>query len=62
MYMYGIYAKAIGITEKAAEKMIDKIVKLKDRYITMCQASYLPNNMKTDLENLIIQRTAVLIK
>lgn len=42
--------------------MIDKIVKLKDRYITMCQASYLPNNMKTDLENLIIQRTAVLIK
>lgn len=57
-----IYANAIGITEKAAEKMIDKIVKLKNRYITMCQTSYLPNNMKADLENLIIQRTAVLIK
>lgn len=57
-----VFAKTIGITEKSAEKMIDKIVKLKDKYITMCQESYLPNDMKTAFETLIEQRIDILIK
>lgn len=56
------FAEAIGIAEKSAEKMIDKIVKLKDKYIAMCWESYIPDNMKVSLEKLIEQRVAVLAK
>lgn len=55
-----VFAEAIGIAEKSAEKMIDKIVKLKDKYIAMCRESYMPDNMKAALEKLIEQRVAVL--
>ena len=37
-----LFAETIGIGRKAAEKMIAKIVKLRDRFITMCAESYLP--------------------
>ncbi|MGN0492796.1 MAG: hypothetical protein ACI4F7_04035 [Acutalibacteraceae bacterium] len=53
---------SIGITEKSAEKMIDKIVKLKDKYIAMCRESYMPDNIKTALESLIEQRITILTK
>lgn len=57
-----VFAEAIGIAEKSAEKMIDKIVKLKDKYIAMCKESYIPDSMKVSLEKLIEQRVAVLAK
>ena len=57
---FRIFAEAIGIPEKSAEKMIEKIVKLKDKYIMMCRESYLPEDMKSSLENLIEQRISVL--
>ena len=56
------FAKNIGITEISANKMIEKIVKLKDKYIIMCKESYMPNNMKMSLENLIEQRISILSK
>ena len=56
------FAESIDIPVKAAEKMIEKIVKLKDRYIEMCRESYLPVAMKTSLEELICQRTQKLNK
>ena len=56
------FAKNIGITEISANKMIEKIVKLKDKYISMCKESYMPNNMKMSLENLIEQRISILSK
>lgn len=55
-------AKAIGITEKSADKMVQKIVKLKDKYITMCNESYMPIDMRNSLNALIEQRIATLIK
>ena len=55
-----ILADSIGITEKSAEKMIEKIVKLKDKYIAMCRESYMPDAMKEALENLIENRIAIL--
>ena len=57
-----VLADTIGITEKSAEKMIAKIVKLKDKYIEMCRVSYMPDDMKESLENLIKERIAVLEK
>lgn len=57
-----ILADSIGITEKSAEKMIEKIVKLKDKYIAMCRESYMPDDMKETLENLIENRISILQK
>ena len=57
-----ILADSIGITEKSAEKMIEKVVKLKDKYIAMCRDSYMPDDMKETLENLIENRVAILKK
>ena len=55
------FAQTAGIMEKSVEKMIDKIVKLKDKYVAMCHNSYLPDSMKVLLETLITERTAVLV-
>ena len=57
-----VFADTIGIPERSAEKMIEKIVKLKDKYISMCRDSYMPEQMRANLENLIEQRIAVLTK
>ena len=57
-----VFADTIGIPERSAEKMIEKIVKLKEKYISMCRDSYMPEQMKSNLENLIEQRIAVLKK
>ncbi len=57
-----IFADTIGISERSAEKMIGTVVKLKDKYILMCRDSYMPEQMKSNLENLIEQRIAVLTK
>ncbi|MBE7057620.1 MAG: HipA domain-containing protein [Ruminococcaceae bacterium] len=56
------FAGIIGISEKTADKMIEKIVKLEDKYIAMCRESYMPDDMKEALENLIENRIAVLKK
>ncbi|MBE6570540.1 MAG: HipA domain-containing protein, partial [Ruminococcaceae bacterium] len=57
-----VFADTIGISERSAEKMIEKIVKLMEKYISMCRDSYMPEQMKSNLENLIEQRIAVLTK
>ena len=54
------FAEKCGIGSRAAEKMIGKIVSLEDKYIKMCRDSYLPEDMKEALENLIKQRIATL--
>ena len=57
-----VFADTIGMSERSAEKMIEKIIKLKDKYIAMCRDSYMPEQMRINLENLIEQRIAVLTK
>lgn len=49
-------AENTGITEKAAKKLIDTVVKKKLDYITMCRESYLPEDMKGSLIELIERR------
>ena len=55
-----IFAEACGLNSKSAEKMIEKIVSLKDTYIGMCRESYLPDDMKESFEALICDRISVL--
>lgn len=55
-----VFAETLGITEKSAGKMIEKIVKLKDKYIAMCRASYMPFDLQEALETLIEQRISIL--
>ena len=57
-----IFADTIGIPERSAEKMIGKVVKLKDKYISMCRESYMPDEMKEKLVSLIEDRISVLMK
>ena len=55
-----IFAQNIGIEQKPAERMISKIVSLKQQYIQMCSDSYLPRDMKEILSNLISKRIEIL--
>lgn len=57
-----VLADTIGITEKSAEKMLLKIIKLRNKYIEMCGASYIPDDMRESLEKLINERITVLEK
>ena len=57
-----VFADTIGIPERSAEKMIGTVVKLKDKYISMCRESYMPDEMKAKLEALIEERIEVLTK
>ena len=56
-----IFSSSLGISEKSAEIMISGIVKLKDKYIDMCINSYIPDDMKEQLINLINNRIDSLI-
>ena len=58
---FRIFAQNIGISNASAEKMIDKIVKMKGKYLIMCRESYLPDEMKASFENLIENRILALI-
>ena len=48
------------IPQKSAEKMIKKVVSLKETYLKMCRDSYLPDDMKSVFEKLITDRISVL--
>jgi len=54
------FAKAIGLEEKTAEKMIEKTSKLESRYLGICADSFMPGDMKEALCNLIRERLAIL--
>lgn len=55
-----IYAENIGIEKKAAEKMIAGIVKMKAEYTEMISDSYIPQDMKESLAELLEKRLSVL--
>ena len=55
-----IFANTIGVSQKSAEKMMDKILRLKDIYISMCNDSYLTDNLKASLISLIEARCTIL--
>ena len=55
------FANHIGITEKAAQKMINQLVRKKDILKSMCMESYLPDQMKKSFSEFIENRCSVLL-
>ena len=54
------FADSCGIDKKVAERLIEKVIKCKDNLINECKLSYLDDDMKTNLINLIETRVAAL--
>ena len=54
------FAGIIGLEEKIAGKMIEKIRKLESRYLDICAGSFMPDDMKEALSDLIRDRLAML--
>ena len=57
-----IYAEKCGISNVSAEKMIESIVKKKDKFINMCMESLLPEHLKNEFVELLEKRISVLEK
>lgn len=55
-----IFAGNCGISEISAEKMIAKIVSQEQKFIEMCEKSFLPQGMKEMLAELIADRNDIL--
>lgn len=56
------FARNAGISEAAGEKMIRKVVSMRDLYMEMCEASDLPEDWKDSLTALIRRRTELLTR
>lgn len=54
------FAESSGISRDAAAKMIQKIVSMKDTYVSMCEDSDLPEDMKERFRTLIFERIEAL--
>ena len=56
-----VFASACGIPEKAAEKMIARLLRMKPKFMELCAASFLPEHMKEQLCALIEERCSILL-
>ena len=50
------FGEAIGLPRRSAEKMMEKIIRCEDTYLDLCENSYLPEDMKEALTELIRER------
>ncbi len=57
-----IFAETIGLPTVSAERLIQRVVAMREEYLSMCEDSYLPEDMKQKLMQLIGERMAVLEK
>ena len=55
-----VFASACGIPEKAAEKMIARLLRMKPKFLELCAASFLSEHMKEELCALIEERCSML--
>lgn len=55
-----VFAETAGVSAKSAEKMIGKIVAMQDSYIAMCKDSYIPDDQKEALIELVMRRINIL--
>jgi serine/threonine-protein kinase HipA len=56
------FGEAIGLSKKSAEKIVEKFVAHEEAYIKMCQDSFLPDDMKERMQQLIRERIGILKK
>lgn len=54
------FADTCGIARKTADKLIKNLVKLTPKWLSMCEESLLPDELKERLEKIITERTRVL--
>lgn len=54
------FARTVGVSHEAAERIIQRVVSLAETYGRLCRESYLPEDMKTALEELIVTRISTL--
>lgn len=54
------FAKASGINEKVAEKMMQKILTFKEKYLALVKDSYLPEELQKKFAELIEERSLIL--
>lgn len=55
-----IFADSCGISRSSAEKMTAKMISMKDKFISMCEESLLPEHLKTGFAALIEERVRIL--
>ena len=55
-----VYAEEIGIRKITAEKLLVEVIKEKETLIAMCEDSYLAEDTKSRLKNIILARINVL--
>ena len=55
-----VFAESSGIPTKTADKLIKNVIGKLDDYIELCQASFMPDDMKARLEGLMRERTVAL--
>ena len=55
-----VLAESYGISGKAAEKMIERLVSLKDAFLEECDRAFLGEEQKEAVKRLITQRTEIL--
>lgn len=54
------FADTCGITRQTAEKLIENLVKLTPKWLSMCEKSLLPDELKERLEKIITERAETL--
>ena len=57
-----VFSEAIGLPRVSAEKMLEKLISMRERFLAMCADSYLSEDMKASLAKLISERLAALGK
>ena len=50
------YAQSCGISGKAADNMINLIIRSKDKFLTLCDDSLLPKHLRESMKKMIIVR------
>ena len=54
-----VFADACGIQKNAAEKMIAKVLSMKERYLLLCEESLLPDRLKQRFAALMEKRSSI---
>lgn len=54
------FADTCGITRQTAEKLIENLVKLTPKWLSMCEKSLLPDELKERLKKIITERAETL--
>lgn len=57
---FKIFAENCGINDKSAQNMMKKICSLKEKFIEQCEESFLPDDLKQNMKELIENRIEIL--